>query len=398
MRQNQSGFRRIAPGCGDFIGPLGTPAMEAGSGPNFSLAQGLTFAADVAPFMLPGSDRNRLQLMSASSSHARVGVVIPFFQRQPGLLRRALDSVNRQSILANEGFRILVCVVDDESPVSARDELIAFEAPANVELIVHRQSNQGAGGARNTCLELLEGRVDILAFLDSDDTWSPDHLLRAVTAIDAGIDFYFCNALREGSTQPENRALPSWFESNLQPLDGMTDVFAYRGPWDLPVVHGMIPTTSTIVHRQRGDRIRFPRRYFRFGEDQYYCLSHLRSGSQLGYSSRTEILCGRGVNIFAGNAPLSEGQRLCWLDEISYRQHALQTLPLSDGARRHLEQKLVDAQKAVVKQGIWLAASGKPGWLMKSLLHAPGLLFRTPSAASEVLKERASANHPSQPT
>ena len=50
-----------------------------------------------------------------------IGVVIPYFQRKPGLLNRALHSVAAQ----DGDHRLRVYVVDDGSPIPAEAELTA---------------------------------------------------------------------------------------------------------------------------------------------------------------------------------------------------------------------------------------------------------------------------------
>jgi len=87
--------------------------------------------------------------LSSTARPQRVGVVIPFFQRQPGLLLTALASISAQSVLAEGRCLIQVAIVDDSSPLPAATELSGYVAPAGVELIVKLQANGGAGAARN---------------------------------------------------------------------------------------------------------------------------------------------------------------------------------------------------------------------------------------------------------
>lgn len=316
-----------------------------------------------------------------------MGVVIPFFQREPGLLSSALASICGQSILGLPECTIRVAIVDDSSPVPLADEISAFKPPLGMELLTKRQPNGGAGAARNTALSLLGEDCDVIAFLDSDDTWGSDHLARALMALDSGADFYFCDAQRGEDGISENAALPTWFGNALQPIASGVGIHLYTGPSDLAIVKGMVPTSSVIVHRRlAGNSARFPSRYFRFGEDQYYCLQYLASGSRIAYSSGIEVTCGRGVNIFAGNAPGSESARLCLMDEIAYRKDALATLNLSPEAKSHVCRKLTEARQAAVQQGIWFSLDGRQDWLFRSLHRHPGLLADFPKAAWTVFR------------
>ncbi|YCI05644.1 succinoglycan biosynthesis glycosyltransferase ExoW [Ensifer sp. D2-11] len=105
---------------------------------------------------------------------AKLTVVIPYYQKQPGILRRALASVFAQTL---EDFHVLV--IDDESPYPIADELAGLAQEERERITVIRQPNGGPGGARNTGLDNVPADSDFVAFLDSDDVWTPDHLLNA---------------------------------------------------------------------------------------------------------------------------------------------------------------------------------------------------------------------------
>jgi succinoglycan biosynthesis protein ExoW len=105
---------------------------------------------------------------------AKLTVVIPYYQKEPGILRRALASVFAQTL---EDFHVLV--IDDESPYPIADELAELAQEKRERITVIRQPNGGPGGARNTGLDNVSADSDFVAFLDSDDVWTPDHLLNA---------------------------------------------------------------------------------------------------------------------------------------------------------------------------------------------------------------------------
>ncbi len=125
-----------------------------------------------------------------------IAVIIPFFQQEPGILARALESVASQHI--PEGWSAEVIVVDDGSPRPAEDEVRSLRFPESLQLRVIRQRNGGAAAARNRGLDEASPSATLIAFLDSDDEWRPDHLRRAVAAYRSGFDFYFTDNRRAG--------------------------------------------------------------------------------------------------------------------------------------------------------------------------------------------------------
>src|SRR5262249_52448826 len=113
-----------------------------------------------------------------------VAVIIPFFQRAQGLLRRAVGSA-----FAQQGARPTVMVVDDGSPIPARDELVGLTSRGSLQVI--EQANAGPAAARNRALDSLRDDIEFVAFLDSDDTWDSRHLENASAAVSQGADLYF---------------------------------------------------------------------------------------------------------------------------------------------------------------------------------------------------------------
>ncbi len=109
---------------------------------------------------------------------ASITIVIPFYQRQTGILQRALRSISKQVF---QDFDILI--VDDESPLSAVSELQSLGDAERARITVIRQANAGPGGARNTGLDNVPAASRFVAFLDSDDEWAPEHLSNAFEAL-----------------------------------------------------------------------------------------------------------------------------------------------------------------------------------------------------------------------
>lgn len=102
-----------------------------------------------------------------------ISVVIPTFNRQT-LILRALESVFEQSRPADE-----VIVVDDGSTDGTMEEVTKKFPQAKYIPIAH----QGVSAARNVGIKAARGRW--VAFLDSDDVWHSDKLMRQIAFIEA---------------------------------------------------------------------------------------------------------------------------------------------------------------------------------------------------------------------
>ncbi len=237
---------------------------------------------------------------------ARIAVIIPYYQVEPGILTRALDSVFAQALPA--GVSVRVYVIDDASPHPARAEVAAFPASAQISVVLHRQRNGGPGNARNTALALAEdaGDIDFVAFLDSDDIWQPRHLADALSVLGQGYDFYCCDNARPGSFER--------FSEDVALLNdggrGLADRSAVLDP-DGPIrgfaphalddefVTGYLSHTSTVVLRADKVRgIRFDPDLRNAGEDSMFWLTVALSGAAVAISWRCNVDCGKGINLF----------------------------------------------------------------------------------------------------
>lgn len=101
----------------------------------------------------------------------KVSVVIPCFN-QAHFLPRALTSLVEQHY-----SELQVIVVDDGSDV----QIVLPSEDWPFQLVLHRQANQGLAAARNTGLQLAEGRL--VKFLDADDILLPGCLSAQVASM-----------------------------------------------------------------------------------------------------------------------------------------------------------------------------------------------------------------------
>ena len=110
-----------------------------------------------------------------------VSVIIPTYNRAH-VLARAIDSVLAQS------FRDVEVIVVDDGSTDGTPQLLA--AYGNRVKWVS-QANRGVSAARNTGIGRSRGTLT--AFLDSDDEWLPDKLMRQVARCAHPTDDFICH-------------------------------------------------------------------------------------------------------------------------------------------------------------------------------------------------------------
>ena len=131
-----------------------------------------------------------------------ISVIIPVFNGQ-AYLAQALESV-----LAQTYPDIEVVVVDDGSSDASLQVAAGFaERRLAGRLRLLQQSQRGPGAARN--LAIKEARGDLLAFLDCDDTWTPNKLEIQITYLNdnPGVEgvFGFARQFYSPELSPEQR-------------------------------------------------------------------------------------------------------------------------------------------------------------------------------------------------
>ena len=146
---------------------------------------------------------------------AFISVIIPTFNRA-ALLPRAIDSVLRQTYRSIE-----IIVIDDGST----DHTASVAAEYGNALRYFHQSNAGASAARNRGIR--EARGTLIAFLDSDDTWHPEKLVRQAALFSApAIGAVHCAIRVEHTERGETKGL--YYPGDALDLH---DVLALRIPW-----------------------------------------------------------------------------------------------------------------------------------------------------------------------
>lgn len=155
----------------------------------------------------------------------RVSVIIPAYNSMPELTK-CVTSVMEQTLGPDE---IEIIAVDDGSTDGTGPELDRLARTCSRMRVVHQPNSGGAGGPRNTGLDLAGG--DYVFFLDSDDYLGPDALRRMVAMADENrTDVVLGKMVSVGG-----RAVPTAVFSHNQPRTDIFSSAAYRtlGCWKL---------------------------------------------------------------------------------------------------------------------------------------------------------------------
>lgn len=226
-------------------------------------------------------------------------VVIPFYQHAGDSLVRAVNSIlAQQDVIPAE-----ILIVDDGSPFPARKALEPFFVCPGMEnrISIINQENGGAAKARNIGLSHVKDRIEFVAFLDSDDVWTPNHLSNAQKVLDSGCDFYFANYQRDDWPVDRFTQMGESFEIHPR-IDQVRKLFIYDGDIIAQVMGQQLVKTSSVVFRREGlSDIRFPEDLV-VGEDDVFWLKAMRRVACSGFSGEVEVRMGSGVNISQGGA------------------------------------------------------------------------------------------------
>nr|WP_288248843.1 glycosyltransferase family A protein [uncultured Sphingomonas sp.] len=190
----------------------------------------------------------------------RIVAVIPLYNKA-ATINRALASIMAQARRPDA-----VVVVDDGST----DDSVARIEPhyrAQIELL--SIPNGGPGGARNRGARHV--KADLIAFLDADDEWYPDHLDSAARALAAEPA---CGAYVAAYDVGADKAAKREEVRALFPRSGVWSIAAFHDPRALKAYIDSIHSSSTVVRRDVFERLGgfFDRERCTYGEDAWLWL------------------------------------------------------------------------------------------------------------------------------
>ncbi len=224
-------------------------------------------------------------------------IIIPFYQREDGILRRALASAFAQSF---QDFDVIV--VDDQSPYAPSDELGPLPSSERERITVISQPNAGPGGARNTGLDHVPDGTRYVAFLDSDDVWAPDHLQNALTALETlGGDCYWASI--EGGEEFDYH----FGIAALEQIEGAKRLMDRPFILEVPDIAGVMIGNWAFLHmscmvigRPLIETVRFDAALRLAAEDVLFFCDCILAARRVLLCGDAGALRGEGINIFHG--------------------------------------------------------------------------------------------------
>ncbi len=303
-------------------------------------------------------------------SASRIAVVIPHYQKKPGLLGVALRSVFAQSLAA----QVHVVVVDDESPVSAESEVALLPELPRDQITIIRQKNGGAGSARNKALGNVPAGTEFVAFLDSDDSWRAGHLENALAALEQGFDGYFADWWSYNF--PE--------QTNFQRIQALraedhTAVAGAKSSYALgvtPIEHiikdgGGVIQTSTVVYRfHKYPALRFREQFYN-GQDFFFWMDLGELGAKFVFSFEVDCDNGEGINIYQGAGWGTERSLQRLRNELFVWTSARKFYAMSPALRAANKRTIRNLQEGVVRDLLHRVRHARPvsGKLLKDIIR-----------------------------
>lgn len=223
-----------------------------------------------------------------------VSVVIPTLGRPH--LHGALRSVAEQTHPVSD-----VIVVDDGAEPIGEPLSVA-----GLRVVVLRTSGRcGAAAARNVGMRAATG--ELVAFLDDDDLWLPDHVQSAATLLAAreDVDIYACAALVRSSAAARVEPTVTYTGPG-----SLLDFYYGRTSWARRRRRVMTPT---LVFRQRAAKLAMDESMRAF-EDLWWLFQLERRGFRIAQVASVGVVVNQDDERLAGRLDL-EGS-LLWADKL----------------------------------------------------------------------------------
>lgn len=176
--------------------------------------------------------------MSGAGGNFTVSAVVPTYNRLAHV-PRALRSILSQSVPVDE-----IIVVDDGS-TDGTAAVLRTEFGSAVNVI--EQANTGVSGARARGVEAAKG--EWIAFLDSDDEWTPDRnrlLLEAARAANPAVPWVFGDTLRVDDSG-KAQSLYREYGLSITGLTVYTDPMPVQFPFQFSLLQSSLIRREAII-------------------------------------------------------------------------------------------------------------------------------------------------------
>lgn len=195
-----------------------------------------------------------------------ISVIIPCYNNSD-TIARAITSVLNQTVAATE----IIIVDDGSSDVNQTQDIIQQLDDRRIKLIKHQQNKNGSA-ARNTGIKAATG--DIIALLDADDEWLPNHLEHSINRLlNNDIELCYCKAQIK-----TNKIIDLTLPSNaIKHNETVADYLFLK--------NGFIQT-STLVFKKEKVQVLFNEHLIRH-QDYDFLLQVEAAGHKIGMSPHT---------------------------------------------------------------------------------------------------------------
>jgi glycosyltransferase involved in cell wall biosynthesis len=278
---------------------------------------------------------------------ATVSIILPTFNRAR-FLPQAFEAIRAQTYADWE-----LIVIDDGSTDDTQAAVAALSGGVPQHVRYEYQQNQGAYGARNTGLDLAQGRY--VAFYDSDDLWLPHHLEDCVTALETHpeLDWVYGACRRVDLTTGEVLAANAFYENGRpRPFlklrhrsSGRLRIIVDPAATRCMIRHGLLCGLQNSLLRQRifADR-RFDTSFRNESEDQLMVVRALAAGCRLAYYDDVHVIYRvHQENSSASAQGLALEKRLALLlDQARGYEELAREVALPRAERRAVDRRLAE--------------------------------------------------------
>lgn len=251
------------------------------------------------------------------------------------------------------------------------------------------QANAGPGAARNTGLDIVPATAQIIAFLDSDDVWQPNHLSQLRKAFDQGADLFLANWEEMSGSSMLDRLLPVLVDESIPSPPG-SGLYRHRGVLaERHLIQPFFYLSATALRRETLGQVRFNEALRHAGEDFLYAFELARARPIFWFNSAVTVLSRDGVNIYRSVRWGTEASFRGLHDAIVSLRQALGTRGLGadcvESARRQLQVYRTD----VLLQALHCIRQRKTAPLRTALrvvLADPAVLLTLPAVSFDLLR------------